>query len=178
MFWDPQKCLKCLNFPPPSCEEQLKSRSWKKVCLLPVVPAGHEGTAAPPSQGKYLHFRKRNFKTLVFSEFHPISPAFPAQGGWLPPLWGSPWSRDGTGVPWQLLSPAAHSDPGKPLQAPVLSSSAAQGCGLAQTEFLHPVALFLRINNNSCSATTNNPTTTNPGPLQTPLQCKTSGAVK
>lgn len=68
-----------------------------------------------------------------------------------------------------------------PGSRPVLLSSSGLWLGTAlgsQIEFLHPMALVLRINNNSCSATTNNPTTINPGPLQTPLQCKTSAAVK
>lgn len=115
-------------------------------------------------------------KKLQNSSFLPVLPHLPSLpcSGWVAAtsvklLLGFPQSRDGTSAPWQLVSSAAHLDFRKTLSAPVLSSSAIRGCGLAKmggwgTRLNYCIQchlfcfFFLRINNNSCSAIINNPT--------------------
>lgn len=126
-------CLKCLTFV--AVDNSWDVTNGKGALSSPAFPTYTLDRQAqmylPPSAN--LFFTKEN------SNFLPVLPHLPSLpcSGWVAVtsvklLWGFPQSRDGTSVPWQLVSSVAHLDFRKTLSAPVLSSTAIRGCGLAK----------------------------------------------
>lgn len=167
-------CLKCLTSI--AADNSWDTTNGKMALSSPAFPmcTGHKCTSVPPSQGKYLFFYKRNFKTLVFSQFHLTSPVFPAQDGWLPPLWSScgafhraemglqfPGSSSALPLTWisrslsRLLSWPPQQSGAVARHRRGVWDTSLNYC--SQRHFF----FFKRINNNSCSAIINNPTIIN-----------------